>query len=158
MPKPRLVMFLAVVAITLLADQGSKAWAHTLPSGPQSVIAGYWDWDLAYNDGAAFSNFRGKTVLLSLIAFGALAMIGYTAVRAKPEQRLRRIALAIIAGGALGNLIDRLREGAVTDFVRWRVNDHVWPVFNVADVALVVGIGLLLVEGVTTRRSDRVSA
>jgi signal peptidase II len=158
MAKRRVVIFLAVLGLTLLADQGTKAWARTLPPGPQPVIAGYWDWDVAYNDGAAFSNFRGKTVVLSLIAIGALAMIGYTAVRAAPAQRLRRVALAIIAGGALGNLIDRLREGAVTDFVFWHVHDHRWPVFNVADVALVIGVGLLMIEGVTTARSARVSA
>ena len=112
-----------------------------------------WDWDLAYNDGAAFSNFRGKTVVLSLIAFGALAMIGYTAIRATPAQRLRRVALAIIAGGAIGNLVDRLREGAVTDFVRWRIHDHRWPIFNVADAVLLVGVAVLLLDGLRARHA-----
>jgi signal peptidase II len=152
-------MFLVVLFVTLAADQGTKVWAHTLSHGSHPVIAGYWDWELAYNDGSAFSQFRGRTVVLSIIGFAALAMIGWMAFKATPAQRLRRVALALIAGGALGNLIDRLRDGAVTDFVRWRIGDHLWPVFNVADVALVIGVGLLLVEGVVSkRRSAAVSA
>jgi signal peptidase II len=66
--------------------------------------------------------------------------------RTRPEQRLQRIALAMIAGGALGNLIDRMRDGAVTDYVRWRIGDAKWPIFNVADAALLIGVVLLLAE------------
>jgi hypothetical protein len=59
--------------------------------------------------------------------------------------------LAMIAGGALGNLMDRMRDGAVTDFVRWH-HEHLWPIFNVADVVLVIGVALLMLEGVLARR------
>ena len=58
----------------------------------------------------------------------------------------------MIGGGALGNLIDRMRDGAVTDFVRWRWHEHAWPVFNVADAALLVGALLLIVDGVLGHR------
>jgi signal peptidase II len=58
----------------------------------------------------------------------------------------------MVAGGALGNLVDRLHDGAVTDFVRWRINDHRWPIFNVADAALLIGVAILLIEGLRTRR------
>ena len=165
----RVVIFVAMLLVTLAADQGTKAWAHTLPTAPadctlaqlatrqchgvpQPVISGFWDWELALNDGAAFSNFRGSQVVLSLIAFGALIMLGVMAWRTKPEQRLQRVAYALIAGGALGNLIDRLQDGAVTDFVRWRIHEHRWPIFNVADVALVIGIALLVLESIAARR------
>jgi signal peptidase II len=156
MPLPRrAVIFVAMLIVTLALDQGSKAWARTLPvepadcsfadlaahtcrGVPQPVISGSWDWQLAMNDGAAFSSFRGSRVVLTLLAFAALIMIGMMAKRTKPEQRLQRIAYAMIAGGALGNLVDRLRDGAVTDFVRW-LNDMSGP-FNVADVRM-VGVG-----------------
>jgi signal peptidase II len=75
--------------------------------------------------------------------------------RTTPEQRLRRIALAMIAGGALGNLIDRLRDGAVTDFVRWRIGDARWPIFNIADAALLVGVVVLLAEPLFVRRRQK---
>jgi signal peptidase II len=168
LPK-RAVIFVAMLLVTLALDQGSKAWARTLPvtpadctfdnlaaqrchGVPQPVISGFWDWQLAANDGAAFSSLRGSRVILTVLAFAALIMLGVMVKRTTPEQRLRRVAYAMIAGGALGNVLDRVRDGAVTDFVRWRVNDHYWPIFNVADVALVIGVALLLLESIATRR------
>ncbi len=164
----RAAIVVAVVLATLALDQGSKARARTLPLDPpgctidqlatqgcrgvpHAVIAGFWDWELAMNDGVAFSSFRGKRILLSLIALGAIAMLGMMAWRTAPDQQLKRVALGVIVGGALGNLIDRVRDGAVTDFIRWHVNDFWWPIFNVADVALVIGVAVLLLEGVVTR-------
>lgn len=165
MPNRRAVIFAAILALVVAFDQGSKAWARTLPVSPpgcevpadviahrcggvpQPFIAGFWEWELAFNTGAAFSSFRGAQLLLSVLAFAALIGLGLMAWRARPEQRLHRIALAVIAGGALGNLIDRLRDGAVTDFVRWRIGEARWPIFNVADAALLVGVALLLLEG-----------
>jgi len=126
--------------------------AHRCHGVPRTVIAGLWDWELALNDGAAFSNLRGNQGLLSLLAVGALALLVVMARRTKPEQRLQRVAYAMIAGGALGNLVDRVRDGAVTDFVRWKVAGHEWPIFNVADVALVTGVALLLLESIAARR------
>ncbi len=161
------ILSVVVFLVTAVVDQGSKVWARGLPTQPagcgiaalaaqhchgvpQPVISGYWDWELAMNPGAAFSTLVGGTgaqILLSLIALGALVGLGIAAARTRPDERLKRIAFAMIAGGALGNLIDRVRDGAVTDFVRWRFHDHRWPIFNVADVALLVGVVLLLVAG-----------
>ncbi len=144
----RFVIFAAFAIVVVALDQGTKAWAHTLTPGPHTVIDGFWEWQLAYNDGAAFSTFTGQAagrIVLSILAIVAVIAIGVAAV--KTTQRMRGIAYGVVAGGALGNLIDRLRDGAVTDFVRWRIHDHLWPIFNVADVALIVGIGLLLIDG-----------
>jgi signal peptidase II len=153
----RAVIFFAILATTTGFDYGSKEWARSelAVHQPQPVIEGFWDWELAYNDGAAFSSLRGSQVLLSLIALGALVMLGVMAHRTRPDQHLKRIALAVIAGGAIGNLIDRIRDGAVTDFVRWRAGEHAWPIFNVADAALVIGVLMLLVDGFLERRAIR---
>jgi lipoprotein signal peptidase len=167
----RAVLFIGVLVATASFDQGSKAWARTLPvppgctsadlvaqrcaGVPQSVIAGVWDWELAMNPGAAFSSFiggAGAQIVLSLIAMIALVAIGIAASRTRPEHRMKRAAYAMIAGGALGNLIDRVRDGAVTDFVRWRIHEHRWPIFNVADAALLVGVALLLVDSAVTHK------
>ncbi|HEY1554205.1 MAG TPA: signal peptidase II [Kofleriaceae bacterium] len=150
----RLVVFVTLAVFVLALDQGSKGWARSLPVGvPQPVVDGYWDWQLSYNDGVAFSTFAGGggRVLLSVIAFAAVAAVGYAAARTKPEQRVKRVAYAAIAGGALGNVVDRVRDGAVTDFVRWHVHDHMWPIFNLADAALLVGVVLLITEGFLAR-------
>jgi signal peptidase II len=138
-------------------DQASKEWAtRTLSPGVrQPVIHGYWDWELAKNPGAAFSSFTGVTgaqILLAILAAIALVAIGIMAARTRPDQKLKLAALALIGGGAIGNLIDRVREGEVTDFVRWHVHEHLWPIFNVADAALLIGVLCLLVDGLLQRR------
>ena len=169
-------VFAVILIATLVADQGSKVWAHSLPVAPagcaqpedllafrcagvpQPVVDGYWEWELAYNPGVAFSTFAsftgrtGMRVLLSLIAAVALVGISALAMRTAPDERKKRVAFALIAGGALGNLVDRLHDGAVTDFVRWRIHDHRWPIFNVADAALLVGVILLMLDGLRARR------
>jgi signal peptidase II len=172
-------VFAVILIATLAADQGSKAWAHRLPVHPagctlpddllayrciglpQPVVEGYWDWELAYNPGIAFSAFTsvtghtGMQVILALIAGLALVGITVLAMRTDPQERWKRAAYALVAGGALGNLVDRLHDGAVTDFVRWRINDHRWPIFNVADAALLIGVAILLIDGLRSRRRVR---
>lgn len=150
----RAVIFFSILACTTGFDYGTKEWARAELSvhHAEPVIEGFWYWDLAYNDGAAFSSLRGSQILLSLIAAGALVLLGVMAHRTRPEQHLKRISLALIAGGAVGNLIDRVRDGAVTDFVHWKAGGVNWPIFNVADVALVAGVLLLFIEGFLERR------
>ena len=143
----RAATFITVFLCSAGFDQGTKEWALTLPPGePQPVIKGVWDWELAHNPGVAFSSFtklpHGQ-LLLSLLAIAMVLVVLVIAARTRPDQRLARVAYAMIAGGALGNLIDRLRHGAVTDFIRWRAGDHLWPIFNVADALLLVGVVLL---------------
>lgn len=168
------VIFIAIFLCTTGFDQASKQWAKNLPTRPancdvpddliartcggipQPFIEGVWDWELAMNDGVAFSTFTGGArngqIILSILAALALIWIGITAARTRPEERLKRIALAMVGGGALGNLVDRVRDGAVTDFIRWRAGEHAWPIFNIADAALLIGIGLLLIESMLARR------
>lgn len=173
-PARRVVIFAAFLVLGLLADQGTKAWARSLPvypehcsvgelakhrcaGVPQPVIRGYWDWELAMNDGAAFSNFRGNQLILSVAAFGALLLIVAMAAKTSPDQGFTRAALALVAAGALGNLLDRVRLDAVVDFVRWRVHDYRWPIFNVADALLAVGVAMLIYDELMLRRT-RVAA
>lgn len=153
----RAVLFLAIFACTTGFDQASKQWAQgTLQVGtPKPFIDGYWDWELARNTGVAFSTFTdigGGQIVLSLLAVAALIALGVMAMRTRPEDKLKLASLALIGGGALGNLVDRIREGGVTDFVRWKVGEHMWPIFNVADAALLAGVALLLLESALARR------
>ena len=151
----RIAVFVALAMVVLALDQGSKAWAHTLPVGvPQPVIAGYFDWQLSYNDGVAFSLLQGggAKLVLVLVALAAVVVITRIAWRTPPEERAKRIGYALIAGGALGNLVDRLWDGAVTDFVRVHWHEHMWPIFNLADAALFVGVAVLLVRSFFERR------
>ena len=146
------LVFAVILLITVGIDQGSKAWARGLEPGRHPVISGYWEWEPAQNPGAAFSLLPGGTVVLALIAAGALVGIGVAAARTPAEQRLRLAGLALVGGGALGHLLDRVRLGSVTDFVRWRIHEHLWPIFNVADAALLIGGVLLLAQRPAPRR------
>lgn len=153
----RAVLFLAIFLCTTGFDQASKEWAtHALTAGvPQPFVRCCWNWELAKNPGVAFSTFTGLgggQIILSLLAVGALIAIGVAAMRTRPENKLKLAGLALIGGGALGNLIDRIRAGGVTDFVRWHLGDHMWPIFNIADAALLVGVAVLLIESALARR------
>src|SRR5260221_8657596 len=100
----RAVLFIAIFLSSAGFDQGNKEWAReTLPAHvAQPVIHGYWDWQLETNTGIAFSHFTGETgtqIVLGLIALIALIAIGVMAARTRPEERMKRIGLALIAGG-----------------------------------------------------------
>jgi len=150
---PRWKIFAAAGVAAVVADQLTKLWArHHLPVGRGgvgelvTVIDGFWDWQLSQNPGSAFSLVEGTgaRILLSVVAVVALVAIGWMVHRASDGQRRMVAALGLIAGGALGNLIDRAATGVVTDFVHWHLGRHEWPTFNVADAELLIGVAILL--------------
>jgi signal peptidase II len=150
----RLRVYLLVGGLTIVLDQLTKLWARaalpTDPAGngiPVPVIDNYFDWVLAYNTGSAFSMFAGTAgsrVFLSIIGVVAVVALTWMVIKGDDQQRGAIAALGLMAGGAVGNLIDRIASGKVTDFVLWRYHEHRWPVFNVADIALTVAVGLFL--------------
>jgi signal peptidase II len=112
-----------------------------------------------HNYGAAFglmsgANFPFKTVVLSIVAAVALAALALYAAKLPADQRFARFGLALIVGGAAGNLIDRLGSGYVVDFVDvyWG-NWHFWA-FNVADAAITVGVAFMILDLFNVRTSD----
>jgi len=153
---PWLLLSLLVIAL----DQWTKhlALAHLQPFEPREVIPGLLNWTLAFNPGAAFSFLAGadgwQRWLFTALAVGVSA--GLAAWLSKlPRNDWRNAApLALIIGGALGNLIDRLRFGQVTDFIDVYWQDAHFPAFNVADSAITVGAVLLIWFGLfATKKS-----
>ncbi|MDP1819533.1 MAG: signal peptidase II [Acidimicrobiales bacterium] len=154
----RRLAFLATAAAVVAADQLTKQLALSeLADGPVDLI-GSLRLNLTFNDGAAFSIGSGRTTgiaLLALAVSGVVAWLGLRAVRS-----MAAVGYGFVFGGAVGNLVDRaLRAG--DGFLGGRVVDFVdlqwWAVFNLADAALWVGIGLLLVDAWREQR-DRVEA
>ncbi len=153
LPKPNALAWLAASLLVIALDQATKAMArHALvPYTPHRVIPDVLNWTLAYNPGAAFSFLAGssgwQTWLLGGLA--VVVSIGLGVWLARTPRRDWRTALpvALIIGGALGNLIDRLAFGEVTDFIQvyWRAWSY--PAFNVADSAITVGAVLLIFFG-----------
>lgn len=149
-------IFLIVAPLTMILDQITKIWARSsLPTGPdgrgisQVVIENFWEWRLSHNPGSAFGLFgdtSGARIFLSIVGFVAVGAILWMLHKASDDQRRLTVALGLVAGGAVGNLIDRVGFGEVTDFVVWKYYQHEWPTFNVADVALVIGVGLLFLD------------
>ena len=148
--KPNALPWLGVSALVLVVDQLSKLWVlRSLPEfEPVTVIDGVWNWYRTYNTGAAFSLlgdaggwqqylFSGFAVVISLVLAWWLA---------KTPRRDWRNALpfALVIGGAIGNLLDRLQHGHVVDFIQWHWRDHFWPSFNVADSAIFVAAAILI--------------
>lgn len=148
--------FPIVLTLLLVAlDQWLKAWAvGNLLQGadPIPFIPGLVDWELTYNTGAAWSMFSGSAGVLAmgrmLVGFGILGYLLW-----KPQNRFLTVVLSMIAAGAIGNAIDGLRQGKVTDMIHSPVlsavteaiNGSRFPIFNIADMCVVGGTLLLLV-------------
>jgi signal peptidase II len=143
--------------VSLVLDQITKIWARgaLAPEGSGKIIEVlgrkiYFRY--AENPGVAFSMFRdlaGGRVILSLVAFGALLLVVYYLKKTEPDQTRLQAALGLVGGGAIGNLIDRAVYGVVTDFVILDFDFrpfNPWPAFNVADAALVIGVGLMALD------------
>jgi signal peptidase II len=140
----------AVAAAVLALDQATKAVAlrALAPGVPVSVVDGFFALTLVMNPGLAFGMLAavppGWRWLVSVLSLGALGVLAAMATRLLPGGGpWTRLAVGLIFGGALGNLVDRVRFGAVVDFldVYWR-GWH-WPAFNVADSAITMGVALL---------------
>ncbi len=130
----------------LLGDQFTK-WLiqQNIPRhGQHVIIQGILNLRHDTNDGAAFGLMPGQSVLLVIISIVAIGFIAYY-YRQFRESLWMKIALSFLLGGALGNFIDRVRLGEVTDFIQFRLPGFWWPTFNVADVAVCIGAGMLMI-------------
>lgn len=129
-----------VCGLVFAVDQAAKAavTAHLVP-GQYEAVLGPLELTLSHNRGVAFGLAGGAGIRLVLVTAVALAVIGYLFAR-NPQRPGMWLAVGLLAGGALGNLADRIRADAVTDFVA--VGS--WPPFNLADVAITLGVILLV--------------
>ncbi|HET6613093.1 MAG TPA: signal peptidase II [Kofleriaceae bacterium] len=149
-------IFTAVSVAVLVIDQLTKWWARTsLPTNasgwgtPVTVIENFFHWRLSYNNGSAFGLFddvNGARIFLTVVGIGAVIGILFLVKHARDDQRRLAAAFGLVAGGAVGNVIDRVIAGRVTDFILWHYYQHEWPVFNIADAALCVGVALLFLD------------
>ncbi|MCU0904764.1 MAG: signal peptidase II [Tabrizicola sp.] len=145
-----------LIAATLLVDQLTKAAALSLLSQGTAVpvFAGF-NLTLGFNEGASFGMMggvmAGRPLLMAALTAALTLMFAVMAFRAR--HPFEKAGLALIVGGALGNIIDRLRQGAVTDFLDLYWQDWHWPTFNGADIAITLGALFILVASLPSRRS-----
>lgn len=133
---------LILSAFIFAVDQLTKAMvkARMTPNQSIPIIDNILHLTYVQNTGAAFSLFKGRVFFFVVVSFAVIAAIVYCMIRLPKEKDFFKLPLALVLGGALGNLVDRLRFGYVVDFIDFRI----WPVFNVADSAVVIGVLLLL--------------
>lgn len=159
-------------ASALESVSGGSAWGHFYSDVKHPcrrmgancavvpVVDGFWNWRYVENPGAAWGLLANADesirvpffFVISVIAVGFIIMFFR---KLEPEQKLTVWALSLVFGGALGNLIDRLHLNYVIDFIDWYVGTHHWPTFNVADAAISVGVGLLLLEWILDAAKER---
>ncbi|MEO7726355.1 MAG: signal peptidase II [Burkholderiales bacterium] len=142
--------WLAIAAAVIGLDQLTKfAVTRTLEYGSGIEIAPFFNLVLVHNKGAAFSFLSSaagwQRGFFIAIALAAIVWVVYL-LRKHPGQTLFCFALALILGGAIGNVIDRIWLGAVIDFLDFHAAGHHWPAFNVADSAITCGAGILIVD------------
>ena len=158
--KTRNILFGVAAVISLVLDQWTKVLArtHLRPLGPwrtKVIVPGYFDLRYSENTGVAFGmgqTMPGGRFILTLVALAALLLVGYYLKRSGDRQYRLHLALGLVGGGAIGNLIDRIAFGRVTDFIVWHVGPHEWPAFNIADAALVVGVALMALDMLLDKR------
>jgi len=149
-PVRRMLPWVALAAAIVLIDQLTKiAIERAFDYGDVHPVTGFFNLVLTYNRGAAFSFLASASGwqkhFLTVVGIGASLFILYLLAR-HGSQKLFSLALAMILGGAIGNVIDRLAYGHVIDFLDFHVGGWHWPAFNVADSAIVGGAILLVVD------------
>jgi signal peptidase II len=147
-------------ALVIALDQWSKQQIVTAFAARSTALqlTSWFDLVLAYNRGAAFSvlNQGGDLprVLFSGIAVVASAALVWL-IRTQAGQWPTQLGGALILGGALGNLVDRIRLGAVVDFIQWHLGEAYWPAFNVADSAITLGASVLVLHSLRSSGASR---
>lgn len=158
------VRWYVLAAVIIVLDQISKQVVlANVQYGETIYVAPFWNWVLTFNRGAAFSFLADEggwqRWFFTVLAMGVSAWIA-AMLRTHAAQKLLSLALALIMGGALGNVIDRIRFGAVVDFVQWHAAGFYWPAFNIADSAITIGAVLMILDqffgvGAREKRNER---
>ena len=154
--------FYLISLVIVLLDQLAKLLVDRSMRLGQSIpiVPGFFDLTFVLNPGAAFSLFATlpewiRNPFFILLSVGAAVLIVAYRSRHLRENHLASVSLALILGGAIGNLIDRLWYGVVVDFLDAHIYQYHWPIFNVADSAISVGVALLLLEMLLEWRREK---
>jgi signal peptidase II len=156
--RARIVFALVSLAVAAI-DQVSKAIVlrHLAPAGSVPIVPGLFNLTFVTNRGALFGLLHDlpdpfRAVLFTVVPGLAVALVVLFQYRTDVTERLTQTGLALILGGAIGNLADRIRLGHVVDFLDVFVGTHHWPAFNAADSSICIGVGLLLLDLIARSR------
>jgi len=157
--KRKYLILVVISSVFIYLDQVTKAWATTALKGkPQiTVIENYFNLKYVTNKGAAWGMFgnMGEEVRIPFFIFITIIAsiaLGYYYNKLKRKQLTLQISLSFVVAGMIGNFIDRVFVKFVVDFVDWHIGEHHWPTFNVADIAISIGMGLLVIDFIIHRK------
>ena len=155
------MMAVLQIAIIVILDQLTKFWVTAKFSLYESkeIIPGFFNLTYITNKGAAFGFLGGdygqwRHIFFIVVAIAALVFLYFAFKQFKNESRLFAFSITMIAGGAIGNLIDRIRSGAVVDFLDFYIKGYHWPAFNVADSAIFVGVTIFIMAHLLTHNDE----
>lgn len=142
--------------IFLIIDQITKILVvnSLVPGENIEIIKNIFSIIYTNNTGAAFSILLGKRIFLIVVAVLIIGVLLYYIKRNKIEKKIDIIALSFVIGGSLGNLIDRIVRGYVIDFISIKIGNYNFPIFNVADILIVIGVFLLLLSSRRRQSND----
>jgi signal peptidase II len=156
-PHRHVVLGLGIAAVVVVLDQATKWWLlQTMQqnNGRFIEMTDFFDIVLVWNRGVSFGMFNNDAglngMLFSLLA--AVIVVALLVWLRRAASAVIGVAIGLVIGGAIGNVADRLRLGAVVDFLDFHLGSWHWPAFNVADAAICVGVGLMVIDGLLTRR------
>lgn len=148
----KVIIGLAAALLVACLDQFSKAvvYGYLAETAPAVKVTSFFNLVTAWNTGVSFSMFNdmGKVGVYVLSAFSLVVAVGLIFWLKKETSRYMQLALGFVIGGALGNVIDRIRFGAVFDFLDVHVSGYHWPAFNLADSFICIGAALIILDGV----------
>lgn len=151
------ILGFGIAAAVAVADQASKAWALETWFFPPRVIevTSFFNWVAVWNSGVSFGFLAGHSEMMPYIlaGFAAAVALGLAIWLTRARTLLLTNGLGLVIGGAVGNIIDRVRFHAVVDFIDIHVAGYHWPAFNLADSAITIGVCLLLLDSFV-RRDD----
>jgi signal peptidase II len=144
-----LIILIGIISIdqwTKYSVQKGLPLHHAVP-----VIKGFFNLTHVRNPGGAFGIFGGEkrgvgSLLFVIVSLNAIGVILFFFFKAKDDEKILSLAFSLVLSGAIGNLIDRFRYGEVIDFLDFQISSFHWPAFNIADSAITVGIGLILLN------------
>ncbi|MDD4556552.1 MAG: signal peptidase II [Alphaproteobacteria bacterium] len=154
-----MILGLSIAAVIIILDQLSKFFIYTVLLTDTNFIlyASFFNVIKAWNTGVSFSIFSDKGPLGAIaLSIFAIIVVGFLTVWLYREKiRANQVALGLIIGGAIGNVVDRIRFGAVFDFLDFHVFGYHWPAFNVADSAICVGAVILIVYSIFFAKKEK---
>ena len=155
-----LLLYILTFVIIVAGDQITKVIVdHTLVlSESYSIIDNFFYFTYSHNEGAAWGIFQGKQTLFFIVSILAAIGIVYYFKETKPYQKLTRFGLVLVFSGMVGNLVDRIAFRYVRDFIDFIIFGYDFPIFNVADMAITIGILLVILEvGVEEYKAWKIS-